>query len=169
MKSIDNQHSCPQTKCLTFSHSGSPLTETPIDNITAVRLTRDHGNGPARVYIVPSTAQTMKLAPEWQADYQQGDYFQQLMFDLHPNSGTAQSIRETSVTYTITTILSATETPTLSADFNADNTVDIFDYNLLLTHFGATADCGNPADANGDCAVNIFDYNVLLGEFGMSV
>ena len=60
-------------------------------------------------------------------------------------------------------------TPTLAADFNADNTVNIFDYNLLLMHFGATADCDNPADANSDCDVDIFDYNVLLGEFGMSV
>jgi len=58
--------------------------------------------------------------------------------------------------------------PTFQADFNADSTVNIFDYNLLLMHFGATVNCGNPADANGDCAVNIFDYNVLLGEFGRS-
>ena len=57
----------------------------------------------------------------------------------------------------------------LRADFNSDSTVNIFDYNTLLTNFGATSDCGNQADANEDCSVNIFDYNVLLGEFGMSV
>ena len=157
----------------TDSLSGTPtwtlLAETPIDNVTAIRLTRDHGNGPAHVYIVPNEPQTMKLAPEWQADYQQSDYFQQLMIDLHPNSGIAQSIPESSVTYAVSTVLAASGATTLWADFNQDNTVNIFDYNLLITNFGATSDCDNPADANGDCSVNIFDYNILLGEFGGSV
>ena len=88
---------------------------------------------------------------------------------------TANGSGEITFTYTGTysthtfDVQETTRGTTLSADFNADDTVNIFDYNLLLTHFGATADCGNPADANGDCAVNIFDYNVLLGEFGRSV
>jgi len=59
-------------------------------------------------------------------------------------------------------------TPSLAADFNKDSTVNIFDYNLLITNFGITSDCDNPADANRDCSVNIFDYNILLGEFGTS-
>ena len=57
----------------------------------------------------------------------------------------------------------------LYSDFNSDGTVNIFDYNILITNFGSTADCGNSADANSDCSVNIFDYNILLGEFGQSV
>jgi hypothetical protein len=40
----------------------------------------------------------------------------------------------------------------LPGDLNGDNHVDIFDYNLLVTHFG------NP--------YTIFDYNVLVGNFG---
>jgi len=47
---------------------------------------------------------------------------------------------------------------TLQGDLNSDGTVDIFDYNLLLTNF-SNAECGNVADINSDCVVNIFDYN----------
>jgi hypothetical protein len=57
----------------------------------------------------------------------------------------------------------------LRADFDGNDTVDIFDYNTLINNFGTTSDCDNPADANEDCTVNIFDYNILLSEFGQSV
>jgi len=40
----------------------------------------------------------------------------------------------------------------LPGDFNGDNKVDIYDYNLLITNFG------NP--------YTIFDYNALVGNFG---
>jgi len=52
-------------------------------------------------------------------------------------------------------------------DLNSDGTVNIFDYNLLLTNFG-NATCGNVADINTDCTVNIFDYNIMLTNFGQS-
>jgi chitodextrinase len=61
------------------------------------------------------------------------------------------------------------QAPTLISDFNGDDIVNIFDYNILLSNFGTTSDCDNPADANEDCTVNIFDYNILLGEFGQSI
>jgi hypothetical protein len=60
-------------------------------------------------------------------------------------------------------------TPSLASDFNGDDIVNIFDYNILLSNLGTTSDCDNPADANDDCSVNIFDYNILLSEFGESV
>jgi len=55
----------------------------------------------------------------------------------------------------------------LQGDLNSDGTVNIFDYNLLLTNFG-NATCGNVADINTDCTVNIFDYNIMLTNFGQS-
>jgi parallel beta-helix repeat protein len=54
----------------------------------------------------------------------------------------------------------------LPGDINGDGTVNIFDYNIFLQHFGVVEDCQNSADLNGDCAVNIFDYNILLQNFG---
>ncbi|MFA4817206.1 MAG: fibronectin type III domain-containing protein [Parcubacteria group bacterium] len=49
--------------------------------------------------------------------------------------------------------------------------VNIFDYNLLLSNFGNTV-CNNVANIAGNktgtCAVDIFDYNALLPDFGKS-
>jgi len=55
--------------------------------------------------------------------------------------------------------------PTLPGDIDKDGDVDIFDYNLIIQHFGNTS-CGNVADINGDCKVDIFDYNLLVSNFG---
>jgi len=55
----------------------------------------------------------------------------------------------------------------LQGDLNSDGTVNIFDYNIMLTNFGNST-CGNAADINADCTVNIFDYNILLSDFGQS-
>jgi len=55
--------------------------------------------------------------------------------------------------------------PPLPGDLDADGDVDIFDYNALVSNFGAT-NCGNQADIDGDCDVDIFDYNILVGNFG---
>ncbi len=54
------------------------------------------------------------------------------------------------------------------ADLNRDRKVDIFDFNLLVSHFGKN-ECNNVADLNNDCKVDIFDFNLFLGEFGRSV
>ncbi len=60
----------------------------------------------------------------------------------------------------------STPTPILlPGDLNRDNKVDIFDYNLLVQHFGNTT-CRNVADIDGNCKVDIFDYNILVGNFG---
>ena len=58
-------------------------------------------------------------------------------------------------------------TPTgvyIPGDIDGDGDVDIFDYNLLITNFGATG--GNVADIDGDGDVDIFDYNILVTNFG---
>jgi len=63
----------------------------------------------------------------------------------------------------------STPTPTPSGkipgDIDKDGDVDIFDYNLIIQHFGNTS-CGNVADINGNCKVDIFDYNTLIENFG---
>ena len=53
----------------------------------------------------------------------------------------------------------------LPGDINRDRVINIFDYNLLVQHFGNTS-CGNVADVNGNCKVDIFDYNLLVQNFG---
>jgi len=58
-----------------------------------------------------------------------------------------------------------TPPPTLPGDIDKDGDVDIFDYNLIIQHFGNTS-CGNVADINSDCKVDIFDYNILIENFG---
>jgi len=58
-----------------------------------------------------------------------------------------------------------TPAPALPGDIDKDGDVDIFDYNLIIQHFGNTS-CGNVADINGDCKVDIFDYNTLIENFG---
>lgn len=51
------------------------------------------------------------------------------------------------------------------ADFDTNRTVNLFDYNTLLTNYGNTS-CGNQADANKDCKVDLFDYNQVLTDYG---
>lgn len=57
------------------------------------------------------------------------------------------------------------------APLNApDGIVDIFDYSLLLEHFGETGEPGfHPADIVRNGEVDIFDYHALLEHFGDSV
>jgi len=63
-------------------------------------------------------------------------------------------------------IVKTTQTPfCITGDINCDGTVNILDYQILSTNFGAT-NCGNQADIDGDCDVDIFDYNLLVGNFG---
>lgn len=52
----------------------------------------------------------------------------------------------------------------IPGDVDGDGDVDIFDYNILVSNFGATGE--NPADIDGDNDVDIFDYNILIGNFG---
>lgn len=64
----------------------------------------------------------------------------------------------------------ATASPSLPPDLNDDNTVNVYDYNILLANFNTT---GNPgwisADLNNNGRIDIFDYNILLGNFGRSL
>jgi len=52
----------------------------------------------------------------------------------------------------------------IQGDLDADGDVDIFDYNILTSNFGATG--SNVADIDGDGDVDIFDYNILVENFG---
>lgn len=52
-------------------------------------------------------------------------------------------------------------------DINGNGTVDIFDYNLLVTNFGRAVTANNRAvDINCNNAIEIFDYNILVTAFG---
>lgn len=54
-----------------------------------------------------------------------------------------------------------------TADLDGSGTVDIFDYNILVTNFGKTGTAGfTPADIDSDGDVDIFDYNRLVTDFG---
>ena len=67
---------------------------------------------------------------------------------------------------------SATPSPTpnpLPGDIDGNKRVDIFDYNLLLTDFGATSGTALRSDIDLSGRVDIFDYNLLLTNFGRSI
>ncbi|NCU41737.1 MAG: hypothetical protein EOM19_03360 [Candidatus Moranbacteria bacterium] len=53
-------------------------------------------------------------------------------------------------------------------DINRNRVVDIFDFNIFLSHFGKN-ECDNVGDVNKDCLVNIFDFNIFLSDFGKSL
>ncbi len=57
---------------------------------------------------------------------------------------------------------------TYRGDVNRDRSVNIFDFNIFLSHFGKN-ECGNIGDVNKDCFVNIFDFNIFLSDFGKSL
>jgi hypothetical protein len=61
------------------------------------------------------------------------------------------------------------EEPALPGDADGDGDVDIFDYNLVVSNFGAVGCAGSyrcQGDADGDGDVDIFDYNLVVSNFG---
>jgi len=56
-----------------------------------------------------------------------------------------------------------------AGDAVPNNKVDIYDYNLLVSHFGSRMPAeGSNADFDLDKDVDIYDYNILVGNFGQS-
>lgn len=56
---------------------------------------------------------------------------------------------------------------TYSGDLDVDQTVGIFDYNILKGVYN-TSGSSIVGDINKDATVNIFDYNILKGDYGKS-
>ncbi len=55
----------------------------------------------------------------------------------------------------------------LPGDIDANNVIDIFDYNIVIQQFGQTGAAGFiPADIVQDGVINIFDYNKVIENFG---
>ncbi len=61
--------------------------------------------------------------------------------------------------------VSPSSAPAKPGDIDGDNSVDIFDYNQLLTDFGKQQS-GLSRDIDKNGKVDIFDYNILLTNFG---
>ncbi len=57
---------------------------------------------------------------------------------------------------------------TLSADFNSDNTVNIFDLSILASNWGESNATKAMGDANSDGVVNIFDLSTLASQWGQT-
>ena len=56
--------------------------------------------------------------------------------------------------------------PSISGDLDADGDLDIFDYNVLVSHFGSRKPPGVTfADIDSDNDVDIFDYNLFVGYY----
>lgn len=56
----------------------------------------------------------------------------------------------------------------LSADFNSDGTVNIFDLSILAGNWGKTSATRALGDANGDGTVNVFDLSILASQWGQT-
>jgi len=54
---------------------------------------------------------------------------------------------------------------TVATDFNGDGKIDVFDFNILITNWGATGATQAMGDANGDGTVDIFDFNLLIANW----
>jgi hypothetical protein len=52
------------------------------------------------------------------------------------------------------------------ADFNGDGVVNLSDYSVFRSKFGANGDATNDADFNGDGRVNLSDYSIFRSSFG---
>ncbi len=63
----------------------------------------------------------------------------------------------------LTPVSTSTPAPGIAqkADMDKNGKVDIFDFNLLMVHWGETG-LGNVADFNGDNRVDILDFNSLM-------
>lgn len=73
-------------------------------------------------------------------------------------------------TPTVTPRPTATPTPIrLVGDIDQDGDVDIYDYNILVSHFGPRMPPGSPADLDRDGDVDIYDYNLLITNFGRKI
>jgi hypothetical protein len=58
----------------------------------------------------------------------------------------------------------------LAADFNHDAQVNLLDFNILASNFGATGGASfAQGDANYDGSVNLLDFNVLASRFGNTI
>ena len=58
----------------------------------------------------------------------------------------------------------------LGGDINKDNTVNINDYNLIITNFNKTGALGwIPSDIDKNGKVDIFDYNILIENFNKKI
>jgi len=53
-----------------------------------------------------------------------------------------------------------------NSDFNGDGQVDLTDFDLLKSHFGARNVLHGEGDADGDGDVDLFDFGVLKAQFG---
>lgn len=53
-------------------------------------------------------------------------------------------------------------TTSTTADPNGDGKVDIFDFNILMIHWGTVPSGGSSADFNSDGVIDIFDFNLLM-------
>ena len=57
----------------------------------------------------------------------------------------------------------ATTPPTEPYDFNSDGNIDVFDFNILMTHWGTTSGATKvTGDADGNGTVDIYDFNLLI-------
>ncbi len=72
-------------------------------------------------------------------------------------------------TSTVSSPVTPSPTPNpLVGDINGSKKVDILDYNLLITDYGATSGLGLRSDLNKSGKVDILDYNLLITNYGKS-
>ncbi|MEI6237327.1 MAG: dockerin type I domain-containing protein [Candidatus Saccharibacteria bacterium] len=66
-------------------------------------------------------------------------------------------------------IFSSKAETALSADFNSDNTVNIYDLSIMASNWAKTSVTHAMGDANADLAINIFDLSLLASQWGQTI
>lgn len=70
--------------------------------------------------------------------------------------------------YTFNFLTEMLPTASLPGDFNADGAVNLTDFNILKSNFGASDATPSMGDADGDGQINLNDFNILKANFGTS-
>ena len=59
-----------------------------------------------------------------------------------------------------------TPPPVCAGDVDGDGATDVFDFAILVSHFGDAVPVGTLGDLDPDGLVNVFDFAILAGDFG---
>lgn len=77
----------------------------------------------------------------------------------------AETVIDSGVSYVLPKVGGIRHDPVVG-DVNGDRLVNTTDLSIILANFNATVVCGDGGDLDDNCVVDIFDYNLMVSHFG---